>query len=1041
MNTRKYLNHFLQLGTRLFLAATLAATSFALTIPFGELLPVQAAVQTMPSAGSKTVESAPQPANVLPASGCTFSAGAYACALYATTGTLALPNGASVPIYGYSGTNTVGSAALPGPALIVTAGFPVAITLTNVNLPSATSLSISEQGGIPDTTGVTAGLSKTYTFSASALQPGTYLYEAGLTPDGPRQAAMGLFGALVVRPSGCANCAYGPTTTFDDEALLILSEVDPALNAAPSTFRMSDYAPKYWLINGKAYPNTDAITSLPGHNLLLRYVNAGLKHHFMTLAGLHAGIIAVDGKPTTFPRSVVAETIAAGQAMDMLVSIPGTAPATAKYPVFDAAMHVDNNGVLTTPGNPNPAFTPIAFGGMLTFIDMGGSVTNGTAPVTNHVALSPNPTSGPAGAVPGPVTLQATITPSTGTTVTAAEYFVDVTGANGAGCAISGSLTNVNVAIPNSGATAPCADLTSLASGNHTFYVHGKDSTATWGAVASAVLNLDKAGPVTGSITVTPNRTNGTAAVALGLTEDDTSTGGQNVDRAEFFIDSDPGLGLASPLSQAVPTPPQLAVTAHYTGTIPASALNSLAEGAHTLMMRGHDVLGNWGASTTSSLVVDKHGPATSLVTATPNPTNGTFGVQGGTGGAFYERIDATVSDAAFGGVSSNIVAAEYFIDTIGANGSGHAMFATDGLFSGTTENVYQLADLYGIAALSEGNHTIYVHGLDAAGNWGAMGTYTLVVDKTGPAISGASLSPNPNAGAATVNLSFTATDALSTVTAAEWWLGADPGKGLGTAISVATPAASVSFVVPINVANFPMGAYTVSFRAYDAAHNWGPTTTLTLNINQRANAIFSDGFESGNFSAWSATGGTPADMAVNGAAKQSGSFGMAAAVSGGASGYVQDNSPAVDATYHARFYFNPNNYTSTTNGTARTIFTGLTGSGGNVFTVQVRRQSNGTYQVSATVNGSGGTTSTAWVTISAAAFTRIEVAWASGSSASFSLYVGSSTTPTFTLTGLNTSAIKLETVRLGPQGVLTGVGGTMYFDNFVSTRNTVIGN
>ena len=36
---------------------------------------------------------------------------------------------------------------------------------------------------------------------------------------------------------------------------------------------------------------------------------------------------------------------------------------------------------------------------------------------------------------------------------------------------------------------------------------------------------------------------------------------------------------------------------------------------------------------------------------------------------------------------------------------------------------------------LTNGNHTIYVHAKDAAGNWGATSTATLVIDKTAPTI------------------------------------------------------------------------------------------------------------------------------------------------------------------------------------------------------------------------------------------------------------------------------------------------------------------
>ena len=68
-----------------------------------------------------------------------------------------------------------------------------------------------QMGVIADLVGVAAGSVVTYTFSSA--QPGTFLYEAGLTPNGPRQVAMGLYGGLVVRPParrpGLRRCGHG----------------------------------------------------------------------------------------------------------------------------------------------------------------------------------------------------------------------------------------------------------------------------------------------------------------------------------------------------------------------------------------------------------------------------------------------------------------------------------------------------------------------------------------------------------------------------------------------------------------------------------------------------------------------------------------------------------------------------------------------------------------------------------------------------------------------------------------------------------------
>ncbi|MEZ4656123.1 MAG: multicopper oxidase domain-containing protein [Caldilineaceae bacterium] len=650
------------------------------------------------------------------------------CDLYATTGTLTLADGVTVPIWGYSTTNTAGSATLPGPVLVVNQGDPVVINLHNIDVPNATSLSISQQNMVPDVAGVTAGNSATYSFAANQLRPGTFLYEAGLTANGPRQAAMGLFGAMIVRPAGAPTQAYADASTaFNDEAVLVLSEIDPAFNNAPAAYDLSYFAPKYWLINGKSYPNSDAI-SAAGVNastpdvVLLRYVNAGLVHHSMGVLGQHQTVIAVDGQPATHQESLVADTVPTGTSLDTLITLPAGMAAGTKFALLDLAMHADNKGILTTPGNVN---SPIAFGGMLTFVTVPGTTAGGAGPVTSAVSLSPNPSNGSA-----PVTLTAAIAPAPD----AAEYFVDAIGTDGTGCSIAPA-ASVSISIPTSGAAAPCVDLATLTSANHTFYVHGHDANG-WGVVASAVLNLDKLGPIISNMSLTPSITNGSGPVQLVASGSDVTTGNQNVTAAEYTIDGGP----ATTISIATPA---TVVNLNAAITPPAT------EGSHTVAVRAQDALGNWGAFANIALVVDKTGPTASAVSVQPNPNNGAQGVQVGTGGGFYLRIDGSVTDPTSSGVNSNIAGAEYYIDMDPGAGHGGAMFSTSGAFNSVTQSVYGAVDLYILNQLGDGNHTVCVRGKDVAGNWGACNTTTLLIDKTAPTFASITLAPNPTVAAA----------------------------------------------------------------------------------------------------------------------------------------------------------------------------------------------------------------------------------------------------------------------------------------------------
>lgn len=955
-------------------------------------------------------------AATLPATTCSLVGSTRTCELWAKTGTISLPGVASLTIWGYADSAS-GAATLPGPTLIATEGETITVILHNT-LAEASSLAFPGQNLPPDTVGATAGGDTTYTFVAN--DPGTFLYQAGLTASGQRQVALGMFGALIVRPASLPGSAYGTAaSSFDDEALLVLSEIDPALNAAPTTFDLGKYAPKYWLINGKAYPDTDPITTSAGNRVLLRYLNGGLEHHSFGVLGMHQTVLATSGQALPFTYRAVAETIPAGSSLDAIVTVPASAPTGAKYALHSASGHLDNNGARTG--------GMINFGGMLTFLTVGGAPSTGDGPVTSNVALSENPSTGATD-----VTLSADISDAAtgGQTVDAAEYFVDTLGANGAGTPITIATPATTVSV---NATLTSAFLATLASGNHTFYVHGRDDLGNWGAVSSVVLNLDTAGPTTSGITLAPNPV-GSGAVTIQATGSDTATGGANVDMAEYFIDpvGTPAIG-----SGAALTLNQIAPTVSLNATIASATISGLTEGNHTIAIRSRDSLGNWGALATATFAIDRSSPAASGVSVAPSPNNGTLTFPGSIPGAV--RVDATISDPLVGGANSKITTAEGFIDTVGAPGTGFAFFPSDGLFNSSTEGVYSMIPIGQVYLLSSGPHTIYVRGKDAVGNWGATSTTTLLVDKVVPTVSGASATPNPTGGAASVTLTANATDGETTIAAAEWFIGTDPGLGNGTPMAATDSAfdsASEGLTATVNTNALAAGNHNLSLRARDVAGNWSAVTTVVL-VVQPPDLVFADGFESGVFTPWSSTSGAGTRMTITAAAALAGSTrGMQAVITGNTPSYVVDNTPTNEASYHARFYFNPN---GTTTGTSQhEIFVGRNSGGTTIFRVQYRRTSAGVYQIRARVLRSGGTTSTSWYTITNASH-AIEIAWQSGSSAPFSLYIDGVLKQT--LSGLNTNSYKLDSVRLGPSnGLNSSMSGTEYYDEFVSTRNTYIG-
>ncbi len=351
------------------------------------------------------------------------------CDLYAGTGTTNVA-GQSIPIWGFSKTATPDSASLPGPLLVVKQHDVVRIRLHNTLPDERVSLALPGVDGVTwgarhddDTAGVATGGTRAYDFTAD--RPGTFLYEAGHTANGARQVAMGLAGALVVLPTD--GTAYGtkagyPSTAYDDEAVLVLSEIDPKLNASPAAFDMRSFSPRFRLINGKAFPETDAIGTDQGHRVLLRYVNAGSHMHAMSTLGADQVEVAQDGHPMQYASTMVAEDIVPGQTLDTIVTAP-TGPES-KVAVYEAAGRLSNDG--------QHAADPLqlAFGGMLTYLDTNAPPpsSDDVGPLADNVSVSPNPASGTVD-----VTVRADFSDATtgGSSVTRAEFVVDDTPAPG----------------------------------------------------------------------------------------------------------------------------------------------------------------------------------------------------------------------------------------------------------------------------------------------------------------------------------------------------------------------------------------------------------------------------------------------------------------------------------------------------------------------------------------------------------------------------------------------------------------------------------
>ncbi|MDX9786296.1 MAG: multicopper oxidase domain-containing protein [Desulfobacterales bacterium] len=293
-----------------------------------------------------------------PAYGATYN-------LRAAQTTIDMPDGASVIMWGYAlvsydiGDGTVPGDNLitvPGPKLMVPAGQGLTVNLTN-ELSVPVSIIIPGQVGTspPLVTRTPDGRIRSFTHETPAeggsasyiwsnIKPGTYLYHSGTHP--AVQVQMGLYGGVtknVVEATADIPAQAYPDMPYNEEVMIIYSEIDPALHAAvadgtygtpayPSTI---DYEPMYFLVNGVAADAEAPIAAInAGTTVLLRFLNAGLKDHAPEILGAHLSVIAEDGNLYPYPKQHYALLLAAGKTLDAVFSPPSTA-ATGNYPIFD----------------------------------------------------------------------------------------------------------------------------------------------------------------------------------------------------------------------------------------------------------------------------------------------------------------------------------------------------------------------------------------------------------------------------------------------------------------------------------------------------------------------------------------------------------------------------------------------------------------------------------------------------------------------------------------------------------------------------------
>ena len=316
----------------------------------------------------------------------------------------------AVPMWGYANCanalpSSCGLPTVPGPALTVPAGdTTLTVHLAN-DLAVPTSLVVNglikpmvpvwNDASLGPRTSATARV-RSFDAEAAAggiaaytwpnVKPGTYLYQSGTQPQ--VQVQMGLYGAVsknaveaVSLPTTPvrAQSYPGATYEYDNQAILLYSEIDPVMHASiadgsygtlPAPTSTFNYAPKYFLINGQPYPVNPVVLPLgaPG-TTLLRFLNAGLMTHVPTIQGTHWNVVAEDGKPYSHSQNQYTAFLAAAKTMDVLLTPSADAIGGASYAIIDRRLSLSNNG--------------LSDGGMLAFLSYGSQGVAGATGLTD----------------------------------------------------------------------------------------------------------------------------------------------------------------------------------------------------------------------------------------------------------------------------------------------------------------------------------------------------------------------------------------------------------------------------------------------------------------------------------------------------------------------------------------------------------------------------------------------------------------------------------------------------------------------------------
>lgn len=285
-----------------------------------------------------------------------------------------------------------------------------------------------------------------------------------------------------------------------------------------------------------------------------------------------------------------------------------------------------------------------------------------------------------------------------------------------------GSNGNFNVTYSLIDPTTGGADV----EGRRTVYAQWRDSAGCWSAPVFGRVTLDRTAP-TGTVSVVGAPTLSTTGALDVLAPATDALSGV----AEMALSND-----GTTWTSFAPTANPVAWNAGAT-----------ADGPWTIRAKWRDGVGNWSAPQTTSLTLDRRGPA------------GTLLLNGGAPATALGTVTLTAPATDASGVAEVLISNSP--TTVGGVLSGATTFAP-------SPNVqWQLAGTGTPIVVPEGTATVYAQWRDGVGNWSAIVAATIVVDRSAPTVS----TPQPSlpkgvqlGTTVPVTATWTSTDALTGV-------------------------------------------------------------------------------------------------------------------------------------------------------------------------------------------------------------------------------------------------------------------------------------